>query len=273
MKFRQNFIGGGRGEHQRRQQRRRLHPQRSPSSLRRLVPTPSLLPPFPCPHARAAPPRTAPSMSHASQSAPRCSSTLPCPRASPSRYSANDSLRILSALLARVRRMLPGSWINGLWMCSELLTVFCREVTRDDSSLCASYPPLPNPQQTIPTPLLRASGLPSLRLTWSPASLPGAPSGRLCMSHQWPTTPSTPVGDPTLPGPSRCQGASICCRDLWLSWQSDTLRRGWRGFDPYLRRPRASRCGSGPSGPEPSGWLINQLGNPVLFAAHNKQER
>jgi hypothetical protein len=27
-----------------------------------------------------------------------------------------------------------------------------------------------------------------------------------------------------------------------------------------------SRCGSGPSGPEPSGWLINQLGNPSLHS-------
>ncbi len=26
-----------------------------------------------------------------------------------------------------------------------------------------------------------------------------------------------------------------------------------------------SRCGSGPSGPEPSGWLKNQLGNPSYF--------
>ncbi len=42
-----------------------------------------------------------------------------------------------------------------------------------------------------------------------------------------------------------------------------------RRFEVYL--PAApSRCGSGPSGPEPSGWLINQLGNPSLSVSSHR---
>jgi hypothetical protein len=27
-------------------------------------------------------------------------------------------------------------------------------------------------------------------------------------------------------------------KDLWISWQGDNLRRGLRGFNPYLQRPQ-----------------------------------
>ncbi len=35
-----------------------------------------------------------------------------------------------------------------------------------------------------------------------------------------------------------CMECEYLHRDLWLSWESNTLRRGLRGFDPYRRGSR-----------------------------------
>ncbi len=51
-------------------------------------------------------------------------------------------------------------------------------------------------------------------------------------------------------------------RDLWCSWQSDSLSLWRLGFQVWSLQSTPSRSGHGCSGSEVLGWWINQLGCP-----------
>jgi hypothetical protein len=67
-----------------------------------------------------------------------------------------------------------------------------------------------------------------------------------------------------------CPPRRLCASKGSVAWLAE--RQSSSGVTWVRSLPAApSRCGSGPSGPEPSGWLINQLGNPG-FASKSMHE-
>jgi hypothetical protein len=56
-----------------------------------------------------------------------------------------------------------------------------------------------------------------------------------------------------------------------IKWFSFDIESNSSRLIPNVWTAAPLRCGSGPSGPEPSGWLINQLGNPSFMDTSEKE--